>query len=134
MFFCFGASASLLLFGCDRPHTFSVTAMSLANDRGDLLAVIVSMVSTQLYFHIHAHVQHNQLDLNPIAWEESARDDDHGHGISLSKAMEALLVFCNAHLALSHENHICVAAASLTQRCVMALYIHISICSRLRAY
>ncbi|BGP57983.1 hypothetical protein JCM8202_001927 [Rhodotorula sphaerocarpa] len=52
------------------------------------------------------------LDLNPVAWAQSARADAQtGDALSLEDALDSALVFANAHLALRHENEIAVFAA-----------------------
>ncbi|BGP19818.1 hypothetical protein JCM10213_003127 [Rhodosporidiobolus nylandii] len=52
------------------------------------------------------------LDLNPVAWAASgvaaAGSDD---ALALKDALDHVLVLCNAHLALRHENEIAVFAA-----------------------
>ncbi|GAA6051427.1 hypothetical protein JCM3770_000515 [Rhodotorula araucariae] len=51
------------------------------------------------------------LDLNPVAWAASASADPGGDALSLQQALDHTLVFCNAHLALQHENELAVFAA-----------------------
>ncbi|GAA5827802.1 hypothetical protein JCM11251_007680 [Rhodosporidiobolus azoricus] len=53
------------------------------------------------------------LDLNPVSWAESAiatpgKDD----ALALKDALDHVLVMCNAHLALRHENEVAVFAAA----------------------
>ncbi|SCZ94608.1 BZ3500_MvSof-1268-A1-R1_Chr12-3g03995 [Microbotryum saponariae] len=61
-------------------------------DAGDLLCVI--------------------LDLNPLAWSLSSVADPQTHDqLSLEQALDQVLIFANAHLALRHENQIAVFGA-----------------------
>lgn len=60
-----------------------------------------------------------QLDLNPLAWSLSgqpAADDLTGDSLSLQQALDQILIFCNAHLSLRHENQVAVFAAGLGKR------------------
>jgi hypothetical protein len=63
-----------------------------------------------------------QLDLNPVAWASSSvaapGSDD---SLALKDALDNVLVLCNAHLALRHENEIAVFAAGPGSRCVARL-------------
>jgi hypothetical protein len=63
-----------------------------------------------------------QLDLNPVAWASSSvaapGSDD---SLALKDAVDNVLVLCNAHLALRHENEIAVFAAGPGSRCVARL-------------
>ncbi|GAA6015486.1 hypothetical protein JCM10207_008611 [Rhodosporidiobolus poonsookiae] len=53
------------------------------------------------------------LDLNPVAWAASSvagtGTDD---ALALKDALDHVLVYCNAHLALRHENQVAVFAAA----------------------
>ncbi|GAA6006117.1 TFIIH/NER complex subunit TFB4 [Rhodotorula paludigena] len=52
------------------------------------------------------------LDLNPVAWAQCAQQGaEAGDALSLEQALDHTLVFCNAHLALRHENEIAVFGA-----------------------
>ncbi|KAM0754829.1 Tfb4-domain-containing protein [Meredithblackwellia eburnea MCA 4105] len=53
------------------------------------------------------------LDLNPVAWSlaNKAKDEDEDDNLSLESALDQVLIFCNAHLALQHENELAVFAA-----------------------
>ncbi|KWU43865.1 transcription factor Tfb4, partial [Rhodotorula sp. JG-1b] len=52
------------------------------------------------------------IDLNPVAWARAAVPDPHtGDQLSLENALDNVLVYCNAHLALRHENELAVFAA-----------------------
>ncbi|GAA5990475.1 hypothetical protein JCM10908_007388 [Rhodotorula pacifica] len=52
------------------------------------------------------------IDLNPVSWSLSAlADPTTGDQLSLEQALDAVLVYANAHLALRHENEIAVFAA-----------------------
>ncbi|GAA5967877.1 hypothetical protein JCM8115_000389 [Rhodotorula mucilaginosa] len=52
------------------------------------------------------------IDLNPVAWARAAVPDPHtGDQLSLENALDSVLVYCNAHLALRHENELAVFAA-----------------------
>ncbi|BGP51447.1 RNA polymerase II transcription factor B subunit 4 [Rhodotorula kratochvilovae] len=52
------------------------------------------------------------IDVNPVAWAASAQPTaEGGDALSLEQALDHTLVFCNAHLALRHENEIAVFAA-----------------------
>ncbi|GAA5885101.1 hypothetical protein JCM3774_002318, partial [Rhodotorula dairenensis] len=52
------------------------------------------------------------IDLNPVAWARAALPDAQtADQLSLENALDAILVYCNAHLALRHENEIAVFAA-----------------------
>ncbi|SCV73193.1 BQ2448_7118 [Microbotryum intermedium] len=63
-----------------------------AGDAGDLLCVI--------------------LDLNPLAWSlSSLADPQTNDQLSLEQALDQVLIFANAHLALRHENQIAVFGA-----------------------
>ncbi|GAA6060820.1 hypothetical protein JCM10212_000593 [Sporobolomyces blumeae] len=55
------------------------------------------------------------LDLNPTAWAASANPPPASSTapLSLDSALDQVLVFANAHLALRHENQIAVFAAGL---------------------
>ncbi|SGZ34910.1 BQ5605_C074g12903 [Microbotryum silenes-dioicae] len=49
------------------------------------------------------------LDLNPLAWSLSSVADPQTHDqLSLEQALDQVLIFANAHLALRHENQIAV--------------------------
>ncbi|TNY17428.1 transcription factor Tfb4-domain-containing protein [Rhodotorula diobovata] len=53
------------------------------------------------------------IDLNPVAWAHSAHQASPGDdSLSLEQALDHALVFCNAHLALRHENQLAVFAAA----------------------
>ncbi|SGZ31511.1 BQ5605_C043g12064 [Microbotryum silenes-dioicae] len=52
------------------------------------------------------------LDLNPLAWSLSSVADPQTHDqLSLEQALDQVLIFANAHLALRHENQIAVFGA-----------------------
>ncbi|KAK4701259.1 transcription initiation factor TFIIH subunit 3, partial [Phenoliferia sp. Uapishka_3] len=51
------------------------------------------------------------LDLNPIAWALSGQVSSDGDELSLEAALDQVIIFCNAHLALRHENELAVFAA-----------------------
>nr|CRX79228.1 hypothetical protein ls5931a1_00032 [Leucosporidium scottii] len=56
------------------------------------------------------------LDLNPLAWSLSgqpAADDPTADSLGLQQALDQILIFCNAHLSLRHENQVAVFAAGL---------------------
>lgn len=57
------------------------------------------------------------LDTNPFAWYACSQgtDDSEGGRLSLDEALKSVLVFCNAHLALRHENHLAVYNADLNE-------------------
>ncbi|BGP03226.1 General transcription and DNA repair factor IIH subunit TFB4 [Rhodotorula toruloides] len=66
--------------------------MALQDSVGDLLCLIV--------------------DLNPVSWARSAQPSaETNDALSLEQALDQTLVFCNAHLALRHENELAVFAA-----------------------
>ncbi|GAA5891708.1 hypothetical protein JCM8208_007377 [Rhodotorula glutinis] len=53
------------------------------------------------------------IDLNPAAWAQSAQPGPSStDSLSLEQALDHALVFCNAHLALRHENQLAVFAAA----------------------
>ncbi|GAA5933935.1 hypothetical protein JCM3775_000327 [Rhodotorula graminis] len=53
------------------------------------------------------------IDLNPAAWAQSGQPGPlAGDSLSLEQALDHALVFCNAHLALRHENQLAVFAAA----------------------
>ena len=56
------------------------------------------------------------LDLDPVAWQEVAGDPT--DPLTLESALEAVLVFCNGHLAMRDENEVVVLGATATERCV----------------
>lgn len=58
-----------------------------------------------------------QLDLNPVAWALSERVSPDGDELSLESALDQIIIFCNAHLALRHENALAVFAAGFGKRC-----------------
>lgn len=66
--------------------------------------------------------KHTQLDTNPFAWHacSEANEDGDGNGGALScdEALKSVLVFCNAHLALRHENHLAIYSAGLEEKWV----------------
>ncbi|GAA93863.1 uncharacterized protein L969DRAFT_608417 [Mixia osmundae IAM 14324] len=51
------------------------------------------------------------IDTNVLAWHESAQSSESGDRLSLSEALETLLVFLNAHLALRDQNELLVYGA-----------------------
>ncbi|CEQ42689.1 SPOSA6832_04535 [Sporobolomyces salmonicolor] len=53
------------------------------------------------------------LDLNPASWAQSAHPSPGGDALSLDQALDHVLVFCNAHLALRHENEVAVFGATI---------------------
>ncbi|ORY85940.1 transcription factor Tfb4, partial [Leucosporidium creatinivorum] len=56
------------------------------------------------------------LDLNPLAWSlsgESSPEDPPADSLTLQQALDQILIFCNAHLSLRHENQVAVFAAGL---------------------
>lgn len=61
------------------------------------------------------------LDTNPFAWHASGQSDDSapdGPGedadsLSFDEALKSVLVLCNAHMALRHENHIAFYTAGV---------------------
>ncbi|GAA5978210.1 hypothetical protein JCM21900_005893, partial [Sporobolomyces salmonicolor] len=53
------------------------------------------------------------LDLNPASWAQSAHPSPGGDALSLDQALGHVLVFCNAHLALRHENEVAVFGATV---------------------
>lgn len=88
-------------------------------DVGDLLCLIVCQASTPSPACRADFWAHVQLDLNPLAWEMSAKcdpQDASGDSLSLQQALDHILIFCNAHLSLRHENQVAVFAAGFGQR------------------
>lgn len=53
------------------------------------------------------------IDTNPFAWEESSKADT---PLSLDTALNQLLVFVNAHLALKYNNKVAIIASHIGQR------------------
>lgn len=60
------------------------------------------------------------LDINPFAWADAAEDSSdarsgemQGAAGALKKALDAVLVLMNAHVAMQHENGLAVYAAGL---------------------
>ncbi|POY70699.1 hypothetical protein BMF94_6282 [Rhodotorula taiwanensis] len=52
------------------------------------------------------------VDLNPVSWANAAiPDPDTDDRLSLEGALDSVLVYANAHLALRHENEVAVFAA-----------------------
>lgn len=99
--------------------------MSNASESGDLLCVIVSFsLSLSLSFNPIYYLTSllsilSQLDLNPFAWTQSAQptpNDIENDKLSLEEALDQVLIFCNAHLALLHSNELAVFGASLGSR------------------
>lgn len=90
---------------------------SSSADLPDLLCLIVSTPSSTPRRRAHSAPLF-QLDLNPIAWAHSAISDESHDALSLEQAIEQVLIFCNALLALRHENELAVFAAGLGKRCV----------------
>jgi len=67
------------------------TMTSMESSESDLLAIV--------------------LDLDPTAWSAGSDDMDDDAG-ALGRTLEHVFVFCNAHLALRHENHLTVIGAT----------------------
>lgn len=97
----------------------AVESATSPSDVGDLLCLIVSLYHcspplSQLTTRL-------QLDLNPLAWSLSgqpADEDPTADSLTLQQALDQILIFCNAHLSLRHENQVAVFAAGLGKRCV----------------
>lgn len=73
-----------------------------------------------------------QLDLNPLAWSlcgQVAAEDPTADSLSLQQALYQILIFCNAHLSLRHENQVAVFAAGLGKRCVVLASEMLCCCS-----
>lgn len=101
--------------------------MSSHTDSADLLVIIVSVVwfdqnrwgthrtaTLSVWLRLPSVFRH-QLDLNPFAWAEfEAEGSD--QSIDLVSALESLLVFANAHLAIKHENALAVYGATIGRR------------------
>ncbi|KAK9893478.1 transcription factor Tfb4 [Cystobasidium minutum MCA 4210] len=57
------------------------------------------------------------LDTNPFAWYACSQEsnNDGAESLAFDEALRSVLVFCNAHLALRHENHLAIYSAGLKE-------------------
>jgi transcription initiation factor TFIIH subunit 3 len=53
------------------------------------------------------------MDTNPFSWEESSKAEI---PLSLDNALNQILIFINAHLALKYNNKVVVIASHVGQR------------------
>lgn len=82
---------------------------SMESSESDLLAIVVSILAVCEAYT--GSLLALQLDLDPTAWSAGSDDMDDDAG-ALGRTLEHVFVFCNAHLALRHENHLTVIGAT----------------------